>query len=126
MLSGAPTPLGRLVTYDVVVLRFSGFRFDRALDPAPDPGFIAPSDIRLAGFLVDLRAADETGLSLSTHAQRLQTDDFSPSGPRPALVSGCSGLSFRPVGVCTAEQLSQHWQGEIKLLALGDIKGETT
>ncbi len=127
VLMGASAPLGQLVTYDAAALRFGGFRFDRAPDPAPDPGFIAPSDIRPDDFLVDLRAADEAGPSLPADAQRLQADSLSPSGPWPApgqrAVLACrSGLrAWR-----TAERLSQQWRGEIKLLALGDIKGETT
>lgn len=127
VLTGAQGPLGQLVTYGADALRFGGFRFDHAPNPAPDPGFVAVSDIKPDDFLIDLRAAGEPGPTLPAHTQRHQVDSFGPTGPCPApgqrAVLACrSGLrSWR-----AAERLSQHWRGEIKLLALGDIKGENT
>lgn len=120
LLVGDRTPLGQLVTYDARAVRFGGFRFDGAPNPAPNPGFIAPSDVTAEDFLVDLRSHDENGPTLSD-AIRASVSDFGPDGPIPkhhkrAVLACRSGLRAWQA----AERLSQHWQGEIKLLALGD------
>lgn len=112
--------LGQLVTYDARTLRFGGFRFDTAADPAPKPAFIAPRDIAATDFLIDLRAADEQGPDLPD-ATRHVVSDFGPHGPKPhknqrAVLACRSGLRAWQA----AERLSQHWQGEIRLLALGE------
>lgn len=120
VLVGDNRPLGQLVTYDAGTLRFAGFRFDSAPNPAPDPGFIAPGDIKTGDFLVDLRAQDEVGPPLPT-AIRSTVSAFGPEGPTPthhtrAVLACRSGLRAWQA----AERLSHHWQGDIKLLALGD------
>jgi rhodanese-related sulfurtransferase len=111
--------LGQLVTYDARTLRFGGFRFDTAADPVPNPVFIAPSDIAGGDFLIDLRAQDEPGPDLP-RATRHVVSDFGPNGPTPhenhrAVLACRSGLRAWQA----ADRLSRHWQGEIKLLALG-------
>lgn len=119
ILTGDRQSLGQLVTYDARALRFGGFRFDTASDPAPNPAFIALRDVAATDFLIDLRAAGEQGPELP-HATRHVVSDFGPHGPTPhenqrAVLACRSGLrAWR-----AAELLSQHWQGEIKLLALG-------
>ncbi len=119
ILTGDPQCLGQLVTYDARTLRFGGFRFDTAPDPRPNPAFIAPNDIAATDFLIDLRAVGEQGPDLP-QATRHVVSDFGPHGPTPhenqrAVLACRSGLrAWR-----AAELLSQHWQGEIKLLALG-------
>lgn len=120
VLTGDRTPLGHLVTYDAHMLRFGGFRFDNAPNPAPNPGFISPSGIKTDDFLVDLRARDEAGPPLPA-AIRSTVSAFGPDGPTPThhtrAVFACrSGLRAWQA----AKRLSQHWQGDIKLLALGD------
>lgn len=120
VLVGDRSALGQLVTYDAGALRFGGFRFDTAPDPAPTPGFIAPGDLQASDFLVDLRAQDETGPPLPT-AIRSTVSAFGPDGPTPthhtrAVLACRSGLRAWQA----AERLSHHWQGDIKLLALGD------
>ena len=119
ILTGDTQALGQLVTYDARTLRFGGFRFDRAIDPVPNPAFIAPRDIATTDFLIDLRARNEQGPDLP-QAVRHAVSDFGPGGPTPhenqrAVLACRSGLRAWQ----TAERLSQHWQGEIKLLALG-------
>jgi molybdopterin/thiamine biosynthesis adenylyltransferase/rhodanese-related sulfurtransferase len=119
ILTGDDQGLGQLVTYDARTLRFGGFRFDTVSDPAPNPAFIAPRDIAATDFLIDLRAAGEQGPDLP-HATRHVVSDFGPHGPTPhenqrAVLACRSGLRAWQA----AERLSQHWQGEIKLLALG-------
>ncbi|MEM8623088.1 MAG: HesA/MoeB/ThiF family protein [Pseudomonadota bacterium] len=120
VLTGDRAPLGQLVTYDASTLRFGGFRFDGAQDPAPNPAFIAPCDTRPDDFLVDLRAEDEEGPSLPL-AARHPVSAFQADGPQP-------GPNQRAVLACrtglrawqAADRLARYWDGEIKLLALGD------
>jgi molybdopterin/thiamine biosynthesis adenylyltransferase/rhodanese-related sulfurtransferase len=119
ILTGDAHGLGQLVTYDAATLRFGGFRFDTAADPVPTPAFIAPRDIDGSDFLIDLRARDEPGPDLP-HARRHAVSDFGPDGPTPhenqrAVLACRSGLRAWQA----ADRLSRHWQGEIKLLALG-------
>lgn len=117
----APSPLGQLVTYDAIGTRFGGFRFDGAAEPKPEPAFLSVADITPEDFLIDLRRADEAGPSLPHHADRRTADTITTAGPLPAprqrAVLACrSGLrAWR-----AAEELSKHWTGEIKLVALGD------
>jgi len=125
VLTGDRSPLGQLVTYDAAALRFGGFRFDAAPDPDPTPAFIAPDAVAPNDFLVDLRAVDEPGPALPG-AARHHTAEFGPDGPRPrpgqrAVLACRSGLRAWQA----AERLSQHWDGEVVLLALGET-GEHT
>ncbi|MDX8348604.1 HesA/MoeB/ThiF family protein [Cognatiyoonia sp. IB215446] len=120
LLSGNIAPLGQLITCDAHTLRFGGFRFDNAPDPECKHSFIAPSQIRTDDFLIDLRGKEEQGPTLS-NATRYSVADFGPDGPVPlrhqrAVFACRSGLRAWQA----AERLSQHWHGEIKLLALGD------
>ena len=120
ILTGDDQGLGQLVTYDARTLRFGGFRFDTAYDPAPNPAFIAPRDICATDFLIDLRAEDEKGPYLPK-ARNHVVSDFGPHGPIPqknqrAVLACRSGLRAWQA----AERLSQNWKGEIKLLALGE------
>jgi len=120
VLTGDRTALGRFVSYDARAMRFGGFRFDGAPDPAPKLAFIAPADIGAKDFLVDLRDAAEPGPALP-NAHRHTVADFGPHGPQPhetqrAVLACRSGLRAWQA----AERLSQHWQGDIKLIALGD------
>ena len=120
VLTGDHAPLGRLITYDARALRFGGFRFDDAPNPAPNPAFIAPVAVTAADFLIDLRAAAEPGPKLPA-ATRRSVADFGPGGVKPnpnqrAVLACRSGLRAWQA----AERLRQYWDGEIKLLALGD------
>ena len=120
ILTGDVRGLGQLVTYDASTFRFGGFRFDTAPDPAPNPTFIARCEVVSTDFLIDLRAADEQGPDLP-RATRHDVSDFGPHGPTPhenqrAVLACRSGQrAWR-----AADRLSQHWQGDIKLIALGN------
>ena len=65
VLTGDTTPLGQLVTYDAQALRFGGFRFDTAPDPAPNPAFIAPEAVDTTGLADRLarRARERPGVA---------------------------------------------------------------
>ncbi|RED18101.1 HesA/MoeB/ThiF family protein [Pontivivens insulae] len=119
VLSGDRTPLGQLTTYDARTFRFGGFRFDAAPDPEHGHRFIPIADVGADDFLVDLRAVGESGPPLPD-ARRASVADFETGDLRPpnhqrAVFACRSGLRAWQA----ADRLSQHWQGDIRLLALG-------
>lgn len=117
-----PSPLGRVVTFDATGLRAGGFRFDRAPEPAHAPRFLDPATLDPADYLVDLRPAEEAALAHPA-ARRLAVGDFTAGGPRPAP-------GQRAVMICrsglrswqAAERLSEYWDGDIALVAMGDTR----
>jgi molybdopterin/thiamine biosynthesis adenylyltransferase len=121
LLGLAPSPLGRLVSLDEG-LRFGGFRFDGAPEPAEPLRFAAAEEIRPTDFVADLRGADEAPEPLGA---RLVVEDFGEGGPRPAagqraMLVCRSGLrSWR-----AARRLRRVWDGEIRLVAAGDRRIE--
>lgn len=116
-----PVPLGQLVTFEAIGHRFGGFRFDGAPEPEGGFGFIAPAQIALDDWLVDLRAEGESGPSLPG-SNRSTVTDFDdpcthPAGPRAVLACRSGLRAWR-----AASRLRAHWPGEIALIALGDQK----
>ncbi|MEQ3625145.1 MAG: HesA/MoeB/ThiF family protein [Celeribacter sp.] len=116
----APAPLGRMVSFDAGTMRFGGFRFDGAPEPAHAPRFIDAHDITPEDVVIDLRAADEAPL-VRPDAQRLrveQIDTFTPlpAPDRRAVLCCRSGLR----SWTAAERLAARWPGSITLVALGD------
>ncbi len=92
LLGLRPSPLGQLVTLGAG-LRWGGFRFDGAPEPAGGFVFIAPDQIAPDDFVIDLRGADETAVLVSPHACRAIVDSLPvpPTGAR--IVLACrSGL----------------------------------
>jgi len=123
----APSPLGRLVTFDARDFRFGGFRFDAAPEPRRQPRFLALAEIRDTDFVADLRDEGEDGPPLNANAHRLPVAAFGPGGPVPqpgqrAVLCCRSGLRAWQA----AERLAAVWDGEISLVALGDTQGEKT
>lgn len=119
-----PVPMGQLVTFEAVGHRFGGFRFDGAPEPGDGFRFIAPGQITSADWLVDLRAETESGPTLP-NAIRHSVGDFDHPDTRPqgarAVLACRSGLRSWQA----ASRLRGHWQGEIALIALGDVQQET-
>ncbi|ETX30139.1 HesA/MoeB/ThiF family protein [Roseivivax isoporae] len=114
----APSPLGRLVSYDAAAHRFGGFGFAGAEEPARRHGFIAAADIRADDVVVDLRRPDEGPLA-HPGALRLEVarvaEGLAPCDARAVL---CCRSGLRAWQA--AERLAPHWPGEIVLVALGD------
>ena len=115
-----PTPLGLLVNFNGQNMRFASFRFDQAKECGEGPKFIGADDISNQDFVVDLRSEDEPGPKLQNTLRHVVAD-FGSHGPRPQIgqraVFACrSGLRAWQA----AERLSQVWNGEIALIALGD------
>lgn len=122
LIAGAdPSPLGQLVSYDAMAMRFGGFRFDKAPEPVGGHRFIEPEGIKTDDHLVDLRAADEPGPKLSDALRAVVTDFDTenapiPTGSQRAVLACRSGLRAWQA----ADRLSKVWNGEIALVALGD------
>jgi molybdopterin/thiamine biosynthesis adenylyltransferase len=125
LLDVAPSPLGQLVSFEASGFRFGGFRFDGAPEPAHPRPFLAPAAIAPADFVADLRGADEAPVPATPWARRLAVADFGPGGPTPAP-------GQRAVLVCrsglrswqAADRLARVWDGEIALVAMGDLERE--
>ena len=126
LLAGvAPSPLGQLVTFEAQGFRFGGFRFTGAPEPDHAPRFLDPAGIAAGDFVVDLRAETEAPL-VRPDAHRLPVTAFGPGGPLPdpgqrAVLCCRSGLRSWQA----ATRLRSHWDGEIALIALGDVQQET-
>ncbi len=121
VLSGiAPSPLGQFVTFDAAGRRFGGFRFDAAPEPKGGFGFIAPKHVCTDDWLVDLRSQDETGPSLPRASRRTVQDfdaiDTLPEASRVVLACRTGLRSWQ-----AATRLRTHWDGDIALIALGDL-----
>lgn len=123
LLGLEPGPLGQIVSLDAG-LRFGGFRFDGAPEPADPLRFAAVDEIAPADFVADLRGPEEAPRPVG---RRLTVEDFGEGGPRPAP-------GQRAVLVCrsglrswqAARRLRRVWDGDIRLVAMGDRQKETT
>jgi len=115
-----PPVLGRLVTVDLASLRFGGFSFARVAEP-PGPllRFIAPSEVRPADLVVDLRSRDEAPVSPFPAALRLAVEEMAgqslPSGVRIVLCCRSGIRAWR-----AAQLLLQREARDIALIALGE------
>lgn len=112
-------PLGRVVTFDARTLRFGGFDFSGAPEPAHRPAFIAAGAIRPDDFIVDLRRPIEGPLA-HPNARRLPVEAFGAAELRPAPGQRavlCCATGLRAWNA--AEKLAAYWQGEIALVAVG-------
>lgn len=116
-----PFPLGQLITFEAIGHRLGGFRFDGAPEPENGFGFIAPAQVTEADWLVDLRTEDEPGPALQNAARRTVTDfdTLRPEGSRAVLACRSGLRSWQ-----AATRLRGHWDGEIALIALGDVQQE--
>jgi len=122
LLELTPTVLGRLVSVDFRTLRFSGFSFGCAREPAaPALRFIAPEEVRAADLVVDLRSCSEAPVSPFPGALRLGVEEIERAGvpdTRAARVVLCcrSGVRAWRAG----EALRRGGRADLVLIALGD------
>ena len=117
-----PQPLGQLVTFDATTFRTGGFRFMGAPEPVAPLHFIAPSAIAPTDFTVELRGVDEAPAPVTNTALRHDVAAFKTLNPTPdagqrAVLTCRSGLRAWQA----ARHLQSYWDGDIKLIAMGDM-----
>ncbi|MEO9274169.1 HesA/MoeB/ThiF family protein [Marinomonas sp. 5E14-1] len=115
LLDVEPSPLGQLVSMDLRHSRQSHFRFDDAPEPPPEHylGFISKEHITDQDWVVDFRS---TSLDEFEQQQfQLQPQSQSSTTQRAVLVCRTGLTAWR-----AARKLQTYWQGEIRLIALGD------
>ena len=121
LLGHSPSPLGQLMQVDFGSLRTSQFRFDKAPEPKNPLTFIAANAILPDDFVVDLRTHEEVRNTVTDTALRMTVSDFDKTHPLPdtsqrAVLTCRSGLRAWQA----ARKLQNHWNGDIKLIAMGD------
>ncbi len=120
LLGLEPSVLGRLVSVDFRTLRFGGFSFASASEPAgPQLRFIDPREVGAADVIIDLRTLSEAPVSPFPQALRLGIEEVKhhplPGGDR--LVLCCrSGVRAWSAG----RALLRREPRDIALIAFGD------
>lgn len=120
LLGMEPSPLGQVVSFEAAGLRFSGFRFDGAPEPERPLRFLAPSEIGLDDFVIDLRPPEEAPVPAAAHARRALVDtvahgELPEPGQRTVLACRTGLRSW-----AAARRLERVWDGPILLVAMGD------
>lgn len=83
LLAGlAPSPLGRIVSYDAARHRFGGFGFIGAPEPVGQLPFIAATDLHPDDLLIDLRNPDE-GPAVRADMLRIAPSEVNEALPHP-------------------------------------------
>ena len=123
LLELTPTVLGQLVSVDFRTLRFSGFSFASAREPAaPLLHFIAPEEVHEADLVVDLRSLTEAPVSPFPHALRLGVEEVERAGlpdtAAAARVVLCCRSGIRAWRA--AQALRRAGRADLALIALGD------
>ncbi len=123
ILGMAPSPLGRLLTFEAGRLAFGGFSFHHAPEPANVfARYIAPATVNDDDLVVDLRTLDEAPVSPFGAARRFTVETIDSllaevPAPRGRIVLCChSGLrAWR-----AARRLADAGQTDLALVALAD------
>lgn len=122
LLQLTPTVLGQLLSVDFRTLRFSGFSFASAREPAaPALRFIAPGEVRAADVVVDLRSLTEAPVSPFPGALRLGVEDIERAGlpnTSASRVVLCCRSGIRAWRA--AQALRREGRADLALIALGD------
>jgi molybdopterin/thiamine biosynthesis adenylyltransferase/rhodanese-related sulfurtransferase len=122
LLRLTPTVLGQLVSVDFGTLRFSGFCFASAREPAgPTLRFIAPEEVRAPDIVVDLRSLTEAPVSPFAGALRVGVEEVENAGipdSPPARVVLCCRSGIRAWRA--AQALRRAGRTDLALIALGD------
>ena len=122
LLGWQPTVLGRLISLDFRTLHVGGFSFVAAPEPheAPIP-FIAPSEVRGADTVIDLRSLAETPVSPFPSAVRVGVETLEkaqvslPSGSRIVLCCRTGVRAWR-----AARALQSQGHTNVALIAMGE------
>ena len=84
LLGHAPSPLGQLLSLDLVSWRLSGFRFDTAPEPErPSPAVLARADLGPDDRVIELRGAEELPMLSLPQAERLAPGEAARLRPLP-------------------------------------------
>jgi sulfur-carrier protein adenylyltransferase/sulfurtransferase len=123
LLKLTPTVLGQLVSVDFRTLRFGGFSFGSAREPAgPKLRFIAPEEVGAADLVIDLRSLAEAPVSPFPAALRVAVEDVERAGlpdtPPASRVVLCCRSGIRAWRAAQALQRTGHT--DLALIALGD------
>lgn len=114
LLNLAPSPLGRLVSFDAATWRMGGFRFDAAPEPARPLPFIAQSQIAPTDLLIDLRTEAPPFVPAARHIPPEAIATLHPPAGARVVLACATGLRAHTAG----QALRAHWPGEIALLSL--------
>ncbi len=121
LLGLEPSPLGQLVTVDFRTLRFGGFSFERAPEPAgPALAFISPEEVTGLDIVIDLRTLEEVPVSPLREALRLRVEDVERGGnrfPADARVVLCCRSGVRAWRAARALERQGH--RKLALVAFG-------
>lgn len=115
LLGLAPSPLGRVTSFDALTLRTASFRFDAAPEPETALPFIAADQIGAADLIVDLRT--EEPRPFRPDALHLSAADLlsRPLPDAPRVVLACrTGLRAHNAGMA----LRARWGGDVVLHAV--------
>ncbi|MBC7772549.1 MAG: HesA/MoeB/ThiF family protein [Pyrinomonadaceae bacterium] len=121
LLDLSPSPLGQLVTMDLVPYLFRSFRFDEAPEPTSPPiPFVATAGLSDQDLIIELRTEQEAPIPVHPRALRIPSPTFDHTRltplPEQRVVLCCrSGVrAWR-----AAKVLRVYWNGPIALLATG-------
>jgi molybdopterin/thiamine biosynthesis adenylyltransferase/rhodanese-related sulfurtransferase len=123
LLELQPSVLGQLVTVDFRTLRFGGFSFAAASEPAEAVlPFIAADQVSSADLVIDLRSLTEAPVSPITAALRIEVDAVEngagaqlPPAPRVVLCCRTGVRAWR-----AARALQRQGRSNIALIAFGE------
>jgi molybdopterin/thiamine biosynthesis adenylyltransferase/rhodanese-related sulfurtransferase len=123
LLDLKPSVLGQLISVDFRTLRFSGFSFASAPEPAEPPlRFIAPEEVRDGDVVVDLRSLTEAPVSPFPAALRIGVEELERAGglarPPASRVVLCCRSGVRAWRAAQALRRTGH--ADLALIALGD------
>lgn len=120
LLRFEPSPLGELISVDFKGLRFGGFSFKGAAEPAGALGFISPDEVAEGDIVVDLRSLEEAPASPIADALRFQVEEIergSKRFPAEARVVLCCRSGVRAWRAARALECQGHRR--LALVAFG-------
>ncbi|SFC78738.1 Molybdopterin or thiamine biosynthesis adenylyltransferase [Bosea sp. CRIB-10] len=117
----APSPLGRVISFDARRLGFGGFSFAGAPEPLSGSfPFIAPSQLLVSDIVVELRGVEEAPVAAAPDAIRLaveEIDRLSLDDAEGRRVVLCCRTGIRAARA--AGRLATRGAGDLALMALG-------